>query len=91
MYVYVSRGIESKIGIKRDKYDNEVRIFIDVGRLLRPLLVVENFHKLKQDKPTQYPFEQVRLCYVIIGHVRLDNRLNVYARLSYMVTCTGSL
>ncbi|CAL9222081.1 unnamed protein product [Arabidopsis halleri] len=45
--------------IKRDKDDNEVRIFTDAGRLLRPLLVVENLHKLKQDKPTQYPFEHL--------------------------------
>ncbi|ANM64216.1 DNA-directed RNA polymerase IV and V subunit 2 [Arabidopsis thaliana] len=45
--------------IKRDKDDNEVRIFTDAGRLLRPLLVVENLHKLKQDKPTQYPFKHL--------------------------------
>ncbi|KAL9829858.1 DNA-directed RNA polymerase D subunit 2b [Arabidopsis thaliana] len=45
--------------IKRDKDDNEVRIFTDAGRLLRPLLVVENLQKLKQEKPSQYPFDHL--------------------------------
>ncbi|VVA99127.1 unnamed protein product [Arabis nemorensis] len=48
-----------QIEIKQDKDDNEVRIFTDAGRLLRPLLVVENLHKLKQDKPSQYSFEHL--------------------------------
>lgn len=57
-FVYVSQ-CSLQMEIKRDKEDNEVRIFTDAGRLLRPLLVVENLHKLKQDKPTQYPFEHL--------------------------------
>ncbi|KFK44270.1 nuclear rna polymerase d2a [Arabis alpina] len=48
-----------QIEIKRDKDDKEVRIFTDAGRLLRPLLVVENLHKLKEDKPSQYTFEHL--------------------------------
>ncbi|KAL0297337.1 UNVERIFIED_CONTAM: DNA-directed RNA polymerases IV and V subunit [Sesamum radiatum] len=42
-------GLES-IEIKRDKHHGEVRIFADAGRILRPLLIVQNLKKIKDLK-----------------------------------------
>ncbi|KAJ0975217.1 hypothetical protein J5N97_017182 [Dioscorea zingiberensis] len=39
--------IHSQVEIKRDKDQREVRIFSDSGRILRPLLIVENLKKIK--------------------------------------------
>ncbi|KAH7652619.1 DNA-directed RNA polymerase protein [Dioscorea alata] len=39
--------IHSQVEIKRDTHQREVRIFSDAGRILRPLLVVENLKKVK--------------------------------------------
>lgn len=36
--------------IKRDKHQKEVRIFTDAGRILRPLLIVENLKKIRNLK-----------------------------------------
>ncbi|KAL1337621.1 hypothetical protein HN51_032332 [Arachis hypogaea] len=40
--------------IKLDKSLKEVRINTDAGRILRPLLVVENLHKIKESKGTKW-------------------------------------
>ncbi|PIA28537.1 hypothetical protein AQUCO_06900065v1 [Aquilegia coerulea] len=42
-----SNEIPSQVEIKRDQQQGEVRIFTDSGRLMRPLLVVENLKKIK--------------------------------------------
>ncbi|OVA01980.1 DNA-directed RNA polymerase [Macleaya cordata] len=42
-----SKGIPPQVEIKRDQQQREVRIFSDAGRILRPLLVVENLKKIK--------------------------------------------
>ncbi|OMO90703.1 hypothetical protein COLO4_18947 [Corchorus olitorius] len=39
-----------QVEIKRDEHKGEVRIFTDSGRILRPLLVVENLSKIKSFK-----------------------------------------
>lgn len=43
--------------IKRDAHNREVRIFVGAGRLLRPLLVVENLVKIKSLKGDEYTFQ----------------------------------
>lgn len=45
-----TQQIDSQVEIKLDKHQKEVRIFSDAGRLLRPLLVVENLKKIKNIK-----------------------------------------
>ncbi|KAK9095349.1 hypothetical protein Scep_026818 [Stephania cephalantha] len=42
--------ISPQVEIKRDQQHGEVRIFTDAGRILRPLLVVENLKKIKRIK-----------------------------------------
>ncbi|XP_010937061.1 DNA-directed RNA polymerases IV and V subunit 2 [Elaeis guineensis] len=42
--------IHSQVEIKRDKHQREVRIFSDAGRILRPLLIVENLEKISKLK-----------------------------------------
>ncbi|KAL1089681.1 hypothetical protein V6Z11_D07G037500 [Gossypium hirsutum] len=47
-----------QVEIKRDEHKGEVRIFTDAGRILRPLLVVENLFKLKAFKGKEnYAFQ----------------------------------
>ncbi|KAK1309569.1 DNA-directed RNA polymerase D subunit 2a [Acorus calamus] len=43
-----SKLISPQVEIKNDKHEREVRIFSDAGRILRPLLVVENLKKMKK-------------------------------------------
>ncbi|KAI3955227.1 hypothetical protein MKW98_020860 [Papaver atlanticum] len=42
-----SKGIPPQVEIKWDRKHGEVRIFSDAGRILRPLLIVENINKIK--------------------------------------------
>ncbi|KAF5184466.1 Dna-directed rna polymerase subunit beta [Thalictrum thalictroides] len=42
-----SNEIPLQVEIKRDQQQGEVRIFTDSGRIMRPLLVVENIKKIK--------------------------------------------
>ncbi|KAL5216111.1 hypothetical protein ABZP36_007512 [Zizania latifolia] len=49
--------IDSQVEIKRDKHQREVRVFSDAGRILRPLLVVENLDKIRKPKGGSYSFQ----------------------------------
>ncbi|KAK8343799.1 hypothetical protein V6Z11_A07G038200 [Gossypium hirsutum] len=52
------RELPYQVEIKRDEHKGEVRIFTDAGRILRPLLVVENLFKLKAFKGKEnYAFQ----------------------------------
>lgn len=51
------RHISREVEIKRDAQNAEVRIFCDAGRILRPLLVVENLKKTKLLKGDEFSFE----------------------------------
>ncbi|RWW25168.1 hypothetical protein BHE74_00019574 [Ensete ventricosum] len=42
--------IHPQVEIKRDQHQKEVRIFTDAGRILRPLLIVENLKKIRNLK-----------------------------------------
>ncbi|RRT80438.1 hypothetical protein B296_00020515 [Ensete ventricosum] len=42
--------IHPQVEIKKDKHQKEVRIFTDAGRILRPLLIVENLKKIRNLK-----------------------------------------
>ncbi|XVF48281.1 hypothetical protein PTKIN_Ptkin03bG0177400 [Pterospermum kingtungense] len=48
-----------QVEIKRDERKAEVRIFSDAGRILRPLLVVENLTKIKAFKGENYTFQSL--------------------------------
>ncbi|KAJ6957047.1 hypothetical protein NC653_039084 [Populus alba x Populus x berolinensis] len=50
------RELPYQVEIKRDEQQREVRIFSDAGRILRPLLVVENLDKIKAFKGGNYIF-----------------------------------
>lgn len=45
--------------VKRDEQHGEIRIFSDAGRVLRPLLVVENLKKIKSLKGGDYSFQSL--------------------------------
>ncbi|MBA0789929.1 hypothetical protein Gohar_014608 [Gossypium harknessii] len=52
------KELPNQVEIKRDEHKGEVRIFTDAGRILRPLLVVENLFKLKAFKGKEnYAFQ----------------------------------
>lgn len=45
--------------IKRDKLHKEVRVFSDAGRILRPLLIVENLKSIAKPNGGSYTFQQL--------------------------------
>ncbi|XP_071709446.1 DNA-directed RNA polymerases IV and V subunit 2-like [Rutidosis leptorrhynchoides] len=51
--------VHYQVEIKRDDKNGEVRIFSDAGRLMRPLLVVENLKKIKTLKCGSYSFQSL--------------------------------
>ncbi|KAI4367941.1 hypothetical protein MLD38_016562 [Melastoma candidum] len=51
------KELPSEVEIKRDLHQGEVRIYSDAGRILRPLLVVENLHHIKEIKGDSYDFK----------------------------------
>ncbi|KAL8129089.1 hypothetical protein V2J09_018244 [Rumex salicifolius] len=51
--------LPSQMEIKRDVQNGEVRIFSDAGRILRPLLVVENLMKIKSLKGDENTFQDI--------------------------------
>ncbi|KAF4348957.1 hypothetical protein CsatB_008552 [Cannabis sativa] len=53
------KELPREVEIKRDKTHGEVNIFSDAGRILRPLLVVENLGKLTQSKAGKYTFRSL--------------------------------
>nr|CAD1830400.1 unnamed protein product [Ananas comosus var. bracteatus] len=52
-----NKVIHAQVEIKRDKHQKEVRIFSDAGRIMRPLLVVDNLKKIKNLKGGSYSFQ----------------------------------
>ncbi|GAB4842714.1 DNA-directed RNA polymerases IV and V subunit 2 [Ancistrocladus abbreviatus] len=53
------RQLPNQVEIKRDPQNREVRIFCDAGRILRPLLVIENLKKIKSLKGVDYSFQSL--------------------------------
>ncbi|GFZ08289.1 nuclear RNA polymerase D2A [Actinidia rufa] len=53
------KEVPPQVEIKRDEKHKEVRIFSDAGRILRPLLVVENLRKIKALKGGDYSFRSL--------------------------------
>ncbi|XP_059638452.1 DNA-directed RNA polymerases IV and V subunit 2-like isoform X2 [Cornus florida] len=53
------KEVPHQVEIKRDEQNGEVRIFLDAGRILRPLLVVENLKKIKLLKGGEYNFQSL--------------------------------
>jgi len=47
------------VEIKRDRHNKEVRVFSDPGRILRPLLVVENLRRITRPKGGLYSFQEL--------------------------------
>ncbi|XP_022729296.1 DNA-directed RNA polymerases IV and V subunit 2-like isoform X1 [Durio zibethinus] len=54
-----AKKLPQQVEIKRDEHKGEVRIFSDAGRILRPLLVVENLIKIKASKGENYTFQSL--------------------------------
>ncbi|KAF0897668.1 hypothetical protein E2562_000386 [Oryza meyeriana var. granulata] len=54
-----SKQIDPQVEIKRDRQNKEVRIFSDSGRILRPLLIVENLRKITKRKDGSYSFQEL--------------------------------
>nr|XP_043615014.1 DNA-directed RNA polymerases IV and V subunit 2-like [Erigeron canadensis] len=54
-----TKEVPQMVEIKRDTKNKEVRIFCDAGRILRPLLVVKNLHKIKHLKGGRYSFQDL--------------------------------
>ncbi|KAK6274178.1 PREDICTED: DNA-directed RNA polymerases IV and V subunit 2 [Theobroma cacao] len=52
-----SKEFPHQVEIKRDEHKGEVRIFSDGGRILRPLLVVDNLNRTKAFKGENYTFQ----------------------------------
>ncbi|KAL5770622.1 hypothetical protein ACOSP7_014776 [Xanthoceras sorbifolium] len=53
------KELPHQVEIKRDEQEGEVRIFTDAGRILRPLLVVENLSRVKSFKSNSYSFQSL--------------------------------
>ncbi|KAK3014731.1 hypothetical protein RJ639_008500 [Escallonia herrerae] len=53
------KEVPPQVEIKRDEKNGEVRIFCDAGRILRPLLVLENLNKVKALKGGDYSFQSL--------------------------------
>uniref|UniRef100_A0A2C9UBB0 DNA-directed RNA polymerase n=1 Tax=Manihot esculenta TaxID=3983 RepID=A0A2C9UBB0_MANES len=53
------KRLPQQVEIKRDDQQREIRIFSDAGRILRPLLVVENLTKIKAFKGGNYTFQSL--------------------------------
>ncbi|PON74552.1 DNA-directed RNA polymerase, subunit [Parasponia andersonii] len=53
------KELPHQVEIKRDEQHGEVRIFSDAGRILRPLLVVENLGKITPSKAGKYSFQSL--------------------------------
>ncbi|KAL8137357.1 hypothetical protein V2J09_003358 [Rumex salicifolius] len=51
--------LSSQVEIKRDIRNREVRIFCDAGRILRPLLIVENLSNIKSLEGCDYSFQSL--------------------------------
>uniref|UniRef100_A0A0D9X4U7 DNA-directed RNA polymerase subunit beta n=1 Tax=Leersia perrieri TaxID=77586 RepID=A0A0D9X4U7_9ORYZ len=54
-----SKKIDPQVEIKRDRQNKEVRVFSDPGRILRPLLIVENLRKIMKRKDGSYSFQEL--------------------------------
>ncbi|XP_052164370.1 DNA-directed RNA polymerases IV and V subunit 2-like [Oryza glaberrima] len=53
------KQIDAQVEIKRDKQNKEVRIFSDPGRILRPLLIIENLRNIMNRKNGSYSFQEL--------------------------------
>ncbi|KQK03136.1 DNA-directed RNA polymerases IV and V subunit 2 [Brachypodium distachyon] len=70
--------IDPQVEIKRDKHQfpGEVRVFSDAGRILRPLLVVENLNKIRKSKDRHYTF-QALLQQEIIEYIGVEEEEDI--------------
>ncbi|OWM89250.1 DNA-directed RNA polymerases IV and V subunit 2-like [Punica granatum] len=53
------KEIPPEVEIKRDEHHGEVRMYSDAGRVLRPLLVVENLKKIPTLKGSSFTFQNL--------------------------------